>query len=767
MRHVTETVTIAIAGNPNCGKTTIFNALTGSDQRVGNWPGVTVEKKEGSFRLETISGTIIDLPGIYSLSPDSEDEVVARRFLGGSEYDLVVNVVDASNLERNLYLTTQLREMQIPTVIVLNKLDIASKNGADIDIQALSRGLRAPVIGISAVDEHDIIHLCKELDTILATGRGVREPYTIPYPEPVEEFIAGSSIPADLHGPLAKMGRRSASLALLERDPVVLQLVKAADVPLERIESEIRQVEEAVGDDLDIVLAEARYSAIQALQHSVKTQEKHSAKRFDLDSVVMHRIWGIPIFFGVMYLVFMVTMTVGGVFIDFFDLLFGALFVDGLGALLSSVGSPQWLIIFLAGGVGSGIQTISTFIPVIFFMFLMLGILEDSGYMARAAFVMDRFMRFVGLPGKAFVPMLVGFGCTVPAIMATRTLENKRDRFLTIFMVPFMSCGARLPVYALFAAAFFASHAGLVVFSIYMVGIVLAIFTGLVMKKTLFKGEFSPFIMELPEYNIPRFRKVMRYSWDRLKLFMFRAGKVILVVVFVLTLLGSWGIDGSFGNDDTENSVLAAIGKTLTPIFKPMGISDDNWPATVGLFTGIFAKEAVVGTLNSLYLDNGAAVYDAEEEFSFFPAVWGAFEALGENIAGLFGGAADPLGFEMVSADEQAVAEAVESDTAIFTALRDAFTPAAAYSYLLFILIYFPCVAALGAAFREAGKFYGSVLAVYLTILAWVVSVLVYQTAEGHSLVWMGTAVGIGAVVYMSLMLMGRREDKIEAATYL
>ncbi|MDA3835396.1 MAG: ferrous iron transport protein B, partial [Spirochaetales bacterium] len=430
-------------------------------------------------------------------------------------------------------------------------------------------------------------------------------------------------------------------------------------------------------------------------------------------------------------------------------------------------GTPERLITLLEGRVGSGIQTISTFIPVIFFMFLMLGILEDSGYMARAAFVMDRFMRFVGLPGKAIVPMLIGCGCTVPAIMATRTLETKRDRFLTIFMTPFMSCSARLPVYALFAAAFFGSRAGLVVFSIYMSGIGLSVLTGLVMKKTLFKGDFSPFIMELPEYNIPKLHKVSRYAWNRLRIFMFRAGKVILIVVIVLSILGSWGMDGSFGNDNSENSVLAAIGKTITPAFAPMGIQHDNWPAAVGLFTGIFAKEAVVGTLNTLYLNDTAASAEAQEGFNLIGSVKEAFTVLGENLLGLLSGFVDPLGLKIISGFTHTAAETLKTDTAIFTALRSFFTPAAAYSYMLFVLIYFPCVAALGVAVREVGKFYGMVLVGYLTVLAWVVSVIVFQLAEGHSVGWILTALLIAVLVYMSLILMGWRENKIEASAYL
>ena len=755
-------IRLALAGNPNCGKTTIFNAFTGSDQRVGNWPGVTVEKKEGRFSFDTISGSVIDLPGIYSLNPDSSDEVVSRKYLCSTDYDLVVNVVDASNLERNLYLTTQLREMDIPVVVVLNKGDLARKNGYTVNTEELARALDASVIPISAVVEEDLESLEKELERILSTRNRLDGRFAVSYPAAVEQFVKSFTVPAAASEEERHIGKRALALSLLERDPVVSAMLSRHGLDMTTLEEDIQAVEKACGDDLDIILAESRYARIAELQGAIVNTGMQE-KKFDLDKVIMHRFWGVPIFFGVMYLMFVITMTLGGAFIDFFDIFAGTIFVDGFGTLLTSVGSPDWLTTFLAGGIGGGIQTIATFIPPIFFMFLMLGILEDSGYMARAAFVMDRFMRFVGLPGKAFIPMLVGFGCTVPAIMATRTLENKRDRFLAIFMTPFMSCGARLPVYALFAAAFFGARAGSVVFSIYMVGIILAILTGLLLKSTLFKGDFSPFIMELPEYNRPHLLKSVKYGWDRLKIFMVRAGKVIVIVVVILTVLGSVGTDGSFGNDNTDDSLLSVIGKGITPIFTPMGVREENWPATVGLFTGIFAKEAVVGTLNTLY----SAGEEPAEAFEFFPSLWSAFTVLGENLLGVLSGVADPLGLGIVEGDEANVAASVEADAVVFQRLRENFTPVSGYAYMLFILIYFPCVAVLGAVFREAGSFYGTLQATYLTLLAWIVSVLFYQIGEGHSPVWISTAVAIALGIFLSLKLLGRREKKILASSYL
>jgi len=527
--------TIAVVGNPNCGKTTLFNTLTGGDQRVGNWPGVTVEKKEGRLKFGKEEVPLVDLPGIYALFASSEDERVARDYILSGEPGLVVDIVDATNLERNLFLTTQLLDLQAPLIVVVNMMDLAAARGMTIDLQALSDRLGYPVVGAVATDRRES---SKVLRAIEGAWRSKRRPAT---------------------------------------------LVEAPYV------------------------AEARYGFIQAA--AAKSLRRPAAQKTAsdaIDKVVLNRWLGIPIFLAVMYLLFWVTINLGGAFIDFFDGFGATVFVDGFGHLLSGWGAPAWLVAILANGLGGGLQTVGTFIPVIFAMFFMLSLLEDSGYMARAAFVMDRFMRWVGLPGKSFIPMLVGFGCNVPAIMATRTLENKRDRYLTIFMNPFMSCGARLPVYALFGAAFFGAAAGTMVFSLYLVGIAVAIITGLILKRTLFKGEASYFVMELPPYHSPKMGNVLQYSWRRLLAFVSRAKYIVPIVTF-LAVLNSLGVDGSFGNEDSPKSALSQVGRAITPIFEPMGVKKENWPATVGIFTGILAKEAVVGTLNALYGQNAAA----------------------------------------------------------------------------------------------------------------------------------------------------------------
>jgi ferrous iron transport protein B len=491
-------ITIAIAGNPNCGKTTLFNALTGGRQTIGNWPGVTVEKKEGSFIHDDVKVNIVDLPGIYSLSALSEDERVAMDYIRSVEADIILKIADSINLERNLYLTTQIMEMKIPMLLLLNRADLAEKEKISIDTLHLSESLGIPVISCSAIRKNDIPAV-KEAILALASSPAVPSAM-VEYPDEIEEFLEKWTV--KLQDIASRTGANSRWLAirLMEGDIWTTgQVLEAGALEERELRAAMNKIESLLHESPDILIADHRYGFISGLAREIVTR-KADRKRISsiIDRFVLNRILGIPIFLAIMYLLFWVTISVGGAFIDFFDIAFGALFVDGFGQLLGLMGSPEWLTAILAGGIGAGIQTVATYVPIIFAMFFILSLLEDSGYMARAAFVMDRFMRVIGLPGKSFVPMLVGFGCTVPAIMATRTLESKRDRMLTIFMAPFMSCGARLPVYALFAAAFFPESSGLMVFAIYMTGIGLAILTGLLMKKTLLRGEASHFIMELP-----------------------------------------------------------------------------------------------------------------------------------------------------------------------------------------------------------------------------------------------------------------------------
>ncbi|WBA83934.1 ferrous iron transport protein B [Endozoicomonas sp. GU-1] len=437
--------------------------------------------------------------------------------------------------------------------------------------------------------------------------------------------------------------------------------------------------------------------------------------------------------------------------------------MDGLGHWLNSVGAPAWAVTLLADGVGGGIQTVSTFIPVIAFLFLFLSILEDSGYMARAAFVIDRLMRFLGLPGKAFVPMLVGFGCNVPAIMAARTLDNEKDRLLTISMAPFMSCGARLPVYALFAAAFFPESGQNVVFILYLVGILAAIFTGLILKQSILSGDSSPFIMELPNYHLPSVTQVMLRTWDRLKAFILRAGKAIVMVVVVLNTLNAIGTDGSFGHQNTQNSLLSKIGQTITPIFSPMGMTEENWPAAVGLFTGILAKEAVVGTLDSMYGAIAAsenADTEGETTFDLLAGLQEAVATIPANLSGLSGTLADPLGVEVGDlTDLEAVAEEQAVKVSTFSVMAGLFpSHAAVIAYLLMILLYTPCVAALGAIYRETTLGWTLFISGWTFFLGYAVATIYYQLSlvsvqPGETLLWV---VSIMLMMFIVVTLMKR-----------
>lgn len=724
-----RTINIGLIGNPNCGKTTLFNALTGARQRVGNWPGVTVDRKTGFYQFDNREVRVNDTPGIYSLSASSLDERITREFILAQEASLLVNIVDASNIERNLYLTSQLLEMEVPLVIALNMMDIAADKRLKIDAAGLAKRLGCPVVPIVAAKGVGV----EELKRIIANGT-IAPPATaeIEYPVSVREArIELGAIIKDLCSS-PKIHPQWLALKLLEGDEQARE--KVTNDLLDRVSGLQAEIGRVEGEDPDILIASARYSYISKLTSQVVQRQGQAGAGLSekIDRVVLNRMFGIPIFLAAMYLMFMFTINFGGAFIDFFDKLTGAIFVNGFSAVLQTAGAPAWLTTVLADGIGGGIQTMATFIPPIGFMFLCLSFLEDSGYMARAAFVMDRFMRFIGLPGKAFVPMLVGFGCNVPAIMATRTLDNERDRTLTVMMNPFMSCGARLPVYALFAAAFFPTGGQNLVFLLYLIGICFAVLTGMVLKNTLLRGEASPFIMEMPPYHLPTFRSVVLRAYERLTSFLFKAGRVLIPVIMVLSFLNSLGTDGSFGNRNSESSALATISKTITPVLAPLGVTADNWPATVGIFTGIFAKEAVVGTLDALYtgLDQKAAgKSDDKEPFDLIAAIGEAFATIPENLAGLADKLGDPLGLSIVDiSDTDAAAEAQKVNTATFGSMVLLFgSQSAAFAYLLFILLYFPCSAAISAVYRETNLAWTIFAGFWTTFLAFIASTLFYQ----------------------------------------
>ncbi|HQJ05781.1 MAG TPA: Fe(2+) transporter permease subunit FeoB, partial [Spirochaetota bacterium] len=726
-----DKIKIALVGNPNCGKTTLFNGLTGGNIKTGNWPGVTVEKREGLLKSDGSDITIVDLPGIYSFSAHSEDEKVARDYILSGEPACIINIVDASNLERNLYLTVQLIEMKVPIIIILNMIDIAEKEKIKINVEGLSKKLGLPVLAISAVDKEDITKVKKAINDKIADP--IISNINIDYPNEIESVIACWDEKIRIVARKLSIDSRWISLKVLENDAWIKEKVLSGNILAEsEVNEEQNKIEKILGDSAEIITADYRFGFISGLcRQIIKKETRRRSLTDKIDRIVLNKVLGIPIFLAVMYLTFWLTISFGGAFIDFFDGFFGTIFVDGFGTLLETIKTPSWLKIILADGIGGGIQAVATFVPIMFMMFFVLSILEDSGYMARAAFVMDRFMKLLGLPGKAFIPMIVGFGCTVPAILGTRTLENKKDRFLTIFMAPFMSCGARLPVYALFVAAFFPKAGGLIVFSIYMTGIILAVLTGILLKNTLFRGERSYFIMELPPYHAPRIKHIFLHTWLRLKSFVIRAGAVIIIAVAILGFLNSIGTDGTIGNEDSENSVLSVIGKTITPVFEPMGIEKDNWPATVGIFTGLFAKEAVVGTLNSLYAQIAASDEETEteeeESFDFWDGIKNSFLTIPEGLKGVLGGLVDPFGLGVISEkNEDEMAEEIGTDKAIFGRMNKYFAKGGcqAYAYLLFVLLYFPCVAAFGAIVKETGWLFGLLNAGYLTLLAWITATL-------------------------------------------
>jgi ferrous iron transport protein B len=741
-------LTIAIAGNPNCGKSALFNALTGIRQHTGNWPGVTVERKLGRCRIDGREVSVVDLPGIYSFDAASLDEQVTRDYLLSREADLVLNVVDAANLERNLYFTVQLLEMGVPLVVALNMMDVARKRGTHVDAQALSERLGCPVVPIVAISGEGMSELQARM---LAVADNRQAPgFPLALDEAVEQALLRLE---PLLGDADQLNRRWLALKVLEGDDETAET--------EELVRGVRQwVEERYGKDVGLAIADSRYTHAHTLAQAVTRQAGGPKRTLSdrIDRLVLGRWTGIPLFLAVMYLMFLFTINVGGAFIDFFDGVAGALFVDGFAVLLTAVGAPEWLRVLLADGAGAGLQVVATFIPIITALYLFLSVLEDSGYMARAAFVMDRSMRAIGLPGKAFVPLIVGFGCNVPAIMATRTLENERERKLTILMNPFMSCGARLPVYALFAAAFFPSSGQNVVFALYLTGIVVAVLTGLMMKKSLLPGTSSGFMMELPPYHLPTLRGVLLRAWDRVRLFIKEAGQVIVLMVIALNVLNSLGTDGSFGNEDSEHSVLSETARVVTPLFAPMGLREDNWPAVVGVFSGVLAKEVVVGTLDNLYSSVARQDGDhreAERSFDLGRSLRDAAATVPVNLAVLSEALLDPLGFGSVS-EQDAAAHGV--DDAVFGAMHARFDGmVGAFAYLLFILLYFPCVATMGVIRRETGTAWAAFVATWTTGVAYFTATVYYQAATyaAHpqsSLTWI-----IGLTLLLAVTVTGLR----------
>lgn len=715
---------ILLLGNPNCGKTTLFNALTGDNQRIGNWPGVTVEKKTGHFSIADERIQVTDLPGVYSLTLDdqqsSQDERIAAEAVIEEEADCIINVIDACHLERHLYLTSQLLELGRPVILVLNMMDMALQQGISIDVAALSSRLQCPVLAIQAHKGVGLEHLTEALTQTIQNAKPL-------------SFVLNHALKQRLDDCERHYQQRGHSKAM------------AGFIAFRRLEGDTRPFDGSadlnegsiqIGAEDDIFLADARYQAIHQLVQSVQKKTADVSQRISarIDRVLLHRFFAIPFFLLVMYLMFLFAINIGGAFQDFFDIASDTLFVKGTAWLLQQLHSPNWLIAILANGMGKGINTTLTFIPVIAAMFFFLSFLEASGYMARAAFVVDKLMRWLGLPGKSFVPMIVGFGCNVPAIMAARTLDSERDRLLTVMMSPFMSCSARLAIYAVFVAAFFPTGGQNVVFSLYMLGILMAVLTGMMLRKTHFKGQAAPLILELPAYHCPSVSRLFRDTRHRLKFFVKRAGKIIIPVCVILGALNAITIHGDLQTGEASSqSLLSWLARWITPLFKPMGISQDNWPATVGLMTGMLAKEVVVGTLNSLYAQLSDVGQLAAGGFDLWGGLLEALRTIPENLAKLGEAVINPV---LASAPDGEMSQTVYGTMASYF-----HGAAGAYAYLLFILLYIPCVSTMAVLRQEAGKSLMWFSVVWSLILAYSVAVLFYQLSQffvhpAESLFW-------------------------------
>ena len=678
-------IKIALAGNPNCGKTTLFNDLTGSNQYVGNWPGVTVEKKEG--RLKGQKDVVIqDLPGIYSLSPYTLEEVVARGYLVNEKPDAILNIIDGTNIERNLYLTTQLIELGIPVVMAVNMIDLVRKNGDKIDLKKLSAELGCQAVEISALKGEGSMKAAEMAVAAAKSGKAGELPHV--FTGSVEHAIA--HIEESIQGKVDDRFLRWYAVKLFERDDKVQQELKLDKALVDHIDQHIADCEKEMDDDAESIITNQRYAYINTVVEKAvrkKARVEHLTVSDKIDQVVTNRIFALPIFALVMFLMYALSMGTsiadGGISIGSFatdwtnDVLFGEIVPNALGGFLESVGVADWLYGLIMDGIVAGVGAVLGFVPQMLVLFFLLSILEDIGYMARVAFIMDRIFRKFGLSGKSFIPMLGGTGCGGPGVMASRTIENERDRRMTIMTTCFIPCGAKMPIIGLFAGALFGGSS-LVAVSAYFIGFAAIIISGIILKKTkLFAGDPAPFVMELPAYHVPAWGNVLRATWERGWSFIKRAGTVILASTIVLWFLQGFGFeDGVFGMvEDQDNSILAAVASAIAWIFAPQGFG--NWRATVASISGLIAKENVVGTLGVLYHFGGELSENGDE-------IWG---------------------------------EVANDYTAI-----------SAYSFMIFNLLCAPCFAAMGAIKREMNNGKWTAIAIgYMCLLAYCASLVVYQ----------------------------------------
>lgn len=756
MSSLQKNFTVVLAGNPNCGKTVLFNALTGSNQRVGNWSGVTVEKKTGQMIQGDKTFSIIDLPGLYSLSVATEqsiDERIACDFLLKNKIDLIVNVIDAANLERNLYLTLQLLELKIPIILAVNMLDVSYKRGIDLNLPQLSDRLDCPVVGLVARQGQGLQELRSAIyDSTIKSHTSKIE---IPLSPEINNAVNELALQLNKEAQLATMQRPAWwALRLLEQDHYAMNLI--SDEIKNNAQQNIQAIAAKNHEPPDILIADARYEWAHLTSEKISTRISTGRKTVTqwIDRIVLNRYLGIPIFLCSMYLMFLFAVNLAGAFQDFFDIGSSVLLVDGVDHVMTLAHLPVWLIAVIAHGIGKGINTTITFIPVIGGFFLFLSFLEDSGYMARAAFVMDRLMRALGLPGKAFVPMIVGFGCNVPAVMGARTLQNPKERILAAMMMPFMSCGARLAIFAVFAACFFQKGGAEIIFSLYLIGIFAAILTGLLLRKTLLPGDAVPLVMELPPYHLPKWNVIFRVTGYRLKNFLSRASRVIIPVCILIGALNSITTDGKLITAANQTSLLAAAGQVVTPIFAPMGITQNNWPATVGLVTGVLAKEVVIGTLNSLYSQVAHLNINHQiAAFNLWQGLQRAVVSIPQNLATLADAIRNPI-----AANEAPY----QMDQAVFGVMFQQFSgKMSAFAYLLFVLLYFPCISTLAALRREVGNRWANFSMAWSMLLAYGVAIMVFQLGTFmrhplHSSIWIGLFLSIFIVFFWGLRFVAR-----------
>lgn len=717
---------IALAGNPNCGKTTLFNALTGANQYVGNWPGVTVEKKEG--KLKKHDGiTIIDLPGIYSLSPYTLEEVVARNYLIGERPDAILNIVDGTNLERNLYLTTQLTELGIPVVVAVNMMDVVKKNGDKINIEQLSKELGCKIVEISALKGDGVIHAAEVAIEAAKSGK------TVPmhtFSGTVEHAIAHIE-EAAVHN-MPEEQQRWYAVKIFERDDKVLAQLKLDKAVLDHIEEDIKAVEKELDDDAESIITNERYIYIgQLMKGCYKKKNVGKLSTSDkIDKIVTNRILALPIFIAIMWGVYTLSIgTIGDWTVVFMnDILFGEWIVPGVTAALEGVGCTVWLTSLIADGIIGGVGAVLGFVPQMLILFLLLSILEDIGYMSRVAFIMDRVFRKFGLSGKSFIPMLIASGCGVPGIMASRTIEQDRDRKMTIMTTGFIPCGAKMPIVGLIAGALFGGSAfvsAMVATSAYFIGIAAVIVSGIILKKTkAFAGDPAPFVMELPSYHAPVATNVLRATWERGWSFIKRAGTVIVAASIIIWVLNSLTVEGGFryiGEGD-EKSILNVIGEAIAVIFVPLGFGE--WQAAVATILGLVAKEEVVGVFGSL-----SSMADADLAFELVEA--GASEELAVIGQEFFGG-----------------------------------SKLAAFSFMIFNLLCAPCFAAMGAIKREMNNAKWTIAAIsYMCIFAYAVSLVVYQIGVlftgGAFSVWTAIAFAVLLVLVYLLFRKNKYNDNV------